>query len=184
MRTVSPLVFDFNTLEATFDKGGRKITLKGCQEIGDCKAVTSKRLQKLLDQGGTSVEQLHSLYALERTNYRGEGNASVKLRKEGQPTVHSPELNHTQAHSLDPICLLLMEFEDLFATPTSLPPHRFLDHSIHLKPNVKPINLRAYRYSPIQKVEIEKLIKDMMDKSLIQPNQSPFASLDLLVKKK
>ena len=77
-----------------------------------------------------------------------------------------------------------MGFEDLFAIPTSLPPHRFLDHSIHLKPNVKPVNLRAYRYSPVQKAEIEKLIKDMLDKSLIQPNQSPFASPVLLVKKK
>jgi len=30
IRTVSPLVFDFNTLEVTFDKEGWKITLERC----------------------------------------------------------------------------------------------------------------------------------------------------------
>ena len=44
MRTVSPLVFDFNTLEVTFDTGGHKITLKGCQQTGECKEVSGKRL--------------------------------------------------------------------------------------------------------------------------------------------
>lgn len=43
-----------------------------------------------------------------------------------------------------PIHTLLMEFGDLFATPSTLPPPRFLDHSIHLKPNSEPINHRAY----------------------------------------
>jgi len=77
-----------------------------------------------------------------------------------------------------------MEFEDLFVVPTSLPPHRFLDHSIHLKPNIEPVNQRVYRYSLVQKAKIEKLIKDMLDNSLIQPSQSPFASPVFLVKKK
>lgn len=35
MRTISPLVFDFNTLEVTFDRGGQKITLVGCQGTGE-----------------------------------------------------------------------------------------------------------------------------------------------------
>ena len=79
---------------------------------------------------------------------------------------------------------LLMEFEDMFATPQTLPPHRILDHSIHLKPNSEPVNLKAYRYSPIQKAEIEKLISEMLSKNLEQPSQSPYASPVLLVKKK
>ena len=59
-----------------------------------------------------------------------------------------------------------MEFEDLFATPPSLPPHQFFNHSIHLKPNVESVNLRAYRYSPVQKAKIEKLIKDIVNLDL------------------
>jgi len=44
MRSASPLVFDFNTLEVTFDMGGQKVTLKGCQEKGECRAMSGKKL--------------------------------------------------------------------------------------------------------------------------------------------
>lgn len=44
MRTVSPLVFDFNILEVTFEKEGQKITLRGRTKMGDCKLVIGKRL--------------------------------------------------------------------------------------------------------------------------------------------
>ena len=44
LRMVRPLVFDFNTLEVTFDMGGQKVTLMGCQEKGECKAMSGKRL--------------------------------------------------------------------------------------------------------------------------------------------
>ena len=46
------------------------------------------------------------------------------------------------------------------------------------------MNVRSYRYPPKQKTEIERLIKDMLQKSIIQPSHSPFASPILLVKKK
>ena len=36
----------------------------------------------------------------------------------------------------------------------------------------------------VQKVEIEKLIREMLSKNLVQPSQSPYALLVLLVKKK
>ena len=46
MWTVSPLVFDFNTLEVTFDVDGQKVTLTGCVEAGECKMMPGKKLQK------------------------------------------------------------------------------------------------------------------------------------------
>ena len=79
--------------------------------------------------------------------------------------------------------MLLIEFRDLFE-PNSLPPEKPYDHTIILKPNTKPINVWSYRYPPRQKIEIEKLIKDMLQKSIIQPSHSLFASLVLLVTKK
>ena len=36
---------------------------------------------------------------------------------------------------------LLGEFEDLFAKPKSLPPHRMTDHKFHLLPNLVPVNV-------------------------------------------
>ena len=40
---------------------------------------------------------------------------------------------------------LLTEFGDVFLGPKSLPPHRTLDHKIHLVPNLVPVNVRPYR---------------------------------------
>jgi hypothetical protein len=51
-------------------------------------------------------------------------------------------------------------------------------------PGVQPVNVKPYRYSPQQKDEIEKQIKDMLQEGIIQISQSPFASPILLVKKK
>ena len=51
---------------------------------------------------------------------------------------------------------LLVEFEDIFAVPTGLPPSRDYDHHISLVPGHIPVNSRPYRYSPLHKTEIEK----------------------------
>ena len=89
------------------------------------------------------------------------------------------EEGHTKAENLASIQLLievqfsdalqslLMEFKDLFAKPTSLPPNRNFDHSIHLKPNSESVNIRFYQYPPIQKTKIERLEKNMLAASLI-----------------
>jgi hypothetical protein len=65
-----------------------------------------------------------------------------------------------------------------------LPPSREYDHHIPLIPGVKPVNVKPYRYSPTQKDEIERQIKEMLANGIFRPSTSPFASPVLLVKKK
>ena len=79
---------------------------------------------------------------------------------------------------------LLSEFADVFQEPKCLPPHRTFDHAIFLYPDDAPVNSKPYRYSPLQKDEIECQVKDMIDSGLITPSMSPFSSPVLLVKKK
>lgn len=50
---------------------------------------------------------------------------------------------------------VLSEYQDVFAEPTTLPPRRQYDHGIHLEPGTTLINTKPYRYSPVQKDEIE-----------------------------
>jgi transposase InsO family protein len=79
---------------------------------------------------------------------------------------------------------LLTEFELVFAPVSSLPPERSCDHSIPLIAGAKPVQVRAYRYPPTLKDEIEKQVADMLAKGLIQPSLSEFSSPVLLVRKK
>ena len=79
---------------------------------------------------------------------------------------------------------LLQQYNHLFAKPTSLPPARSADHTIPLVPGAQPVKVRPYRYSPIQKTEIEKQLKEMLAQGVIRPSTSSFASPVLLVRKK
>ena len=51
---------------------------------------------------------------------------------------------------------LLDRYSHLFSEPCTLPPERYCDHHIELIPGAQPVNTRAYRYAPTQKIEIEK----------------------------
>jgi hypothetical protein len=79
---------------------------------------------------------------------------------------------------------ILTEFAEVFQAPQGLPPHREFDHTVNLFPDTQPINCRSYRYSPFQKDEIEKQVKEMLQQGTVISSVSPFASPVLLVKKK
>lgn len=79
---------------------------------------------------------------------------------------------------------VIEEFKGVFEMPTRMPPSRNREHHINLKENGAPISVRPYRYPQAQKNEIERLVRDMLAASIIQPSMSPFSSPVLLVKKK
>ena len=79
---------------------------------------------------------------------------------------------------------LLEAYDDVFQTPTSLPPSRPFDHNIQLIPGAQPINVGHYRYSPTQKDEIEKQVAEMLQNGIIKSSSSTYASPVLLVRKK
>ncbi|KAJ3698219.1 hypothetical protein LUZ61_001924 [Rhynchospora tenuis] len=79
---------------------------------------------------------------------------------------------------------VLNQYAELFEEPKGLPPKRSIDHQIPLIPGAKPVNLRPYRYSYFQKLEIETIVEELVNSGVIQPSTSPYASPVLLVKKK
>jgi hypothetical protein len=80
--------------------------------------------------------------------------------------------------------VFLSEFRDVFAEPTGLPPHRQYDHAITLEEGASPPNIKPYRYSPLQKDEIERQVSEMLRSGVIVHSMSPYAAPMLLVKKK
>jgi hypothetical protein len=79
---------------------------------------------------------------------------------------------------------LIDEFATLFEVPTDLPPARSCDHTIPLVEGAAPVHVRAYRYAPLLKTEIEKQVQEMLQNGIIQKSSSPFSSSVVLVKKK
>ncbi|GJU70325.1 hypothetical protein Tco_1256584 [Tanacetum coccineum] len=68
--------------------------------------------------------------------------------------------------------------------PIELPPQRTHDQRISLLTNTQQVNIRPYRYLPIQKDAIEVMVKEPFDSGVIKPSNSPFASPIVMVKKK
>jgi hypothetical protein len=65
---------------------------------------------------------------------------------------------------------LITEYALVFQDPKTLPPSRLNDHAIPLVPQATPVNSRPYRYSPLQKDEIEKQVGEMLAAGLITPS--------------
>ncbi|KAL0549008.1 hypothetical protein IC582_013487 [Cucumis melo] len=78
---------------------------------------------------------------------------------------------------------ILAKYNDVFEWSETLPPRRAIEHHIHLKTGTEPVNVRPYWYAFQQKAEMEKLVDEMMSSGIIQPDNSPYSSLVLLVKK-
>ena len=79
---------------------------------------------------------------------------------------------------------LLQQYEDIFAaTPTELGCTDKLQHRINTG-GCKPIRQPVRRIPQHQREEVRSLLKDMLQKEVIEPSSSPWASPIVLVKKK
>ena len=133
-----------------------RITLRGVRDKPvKCKQVTPRKLKGLLPRGaiqhGVQIQQIH----------QEQDFMSLQLQKaEGTPLP--PEIKS-----------LLHEFDDRFQPPTKLPSRRPEDHTIPLIPGAQPVSARPYRYTPQQKDEIQRLIREMLCMGIIRPSTSP-----------
>jgi hypothetical protein len=97
--------------------------------------------------------------------------------------VGAPDSNHDAVQLPDDIAALLAEFPSVFQVPNSLPPKHACDHAIPLISGATPVNIRAYRYPPNLKDEIERQVNAMLSQGFIRPSKSPFSLPILLVRK-
>ena len=142
MREVSSICFDFKKMEVTFDKGGKQMTITGSAEAGTCKLISGKRLYKLFKSKWTQVAQLFSIRAIDQEEEELDYGGKLTLESTRDGSIP------WEVNQLDLLDELLAEFKDLFEEPKALPPLRPLDHTINLKPNSEPVNIRSYRYPP------------------------------------
>ncbi|XP_071713989.1 uncharacterized protein [Rutidosis leptorrhynchoides] len=127
-----------------------------------------------------TVPPVHTQLALPTTPYNNQKSVNRRLtqkemdekRKHANPTID------------EKVNLLLTQFDDIFATPTQLPPKRSHDHRIPLKDESQAINVRPYRHPPTQKNAIEEMVGELLNTRVIRHSQSPFSAPIVMVKKK
>nr|XP_027118736.1 uncharacterized protein LOC113735978 [Coffea arabica] len=152
----SPIEFNFRKLSMKIHQGRQEVVLQGEGDIIKLKGLNGGRLAKWLrKQSYGVVAQL------------------VAVEEEGSAAQLPAEIRQ-----------ILEQYRDVFEEPKGMPPTRGHEHQINLKEGAKPFQVRPYRCPYIQKTEIEKLVREMLELGIIQPSSSPFASPVLLVKKK
>ena len=157
LKSLGPILTDYNTLCMKFFHGGRLVELFGDNES---------------TLGLLSPSQFHRL-----SRTQGVGLYCHITTVQADP-------NPTPTQDLHPaIQTLFNRFHTLFQHPQSLPPKREMDRHIQLLPHSTSVNVHPYRYPHFQKCEIELQVESMLQKGLIQPSTSPFSSLMLLVRK-
>ncbi|XP_027171840.1 uncharacterized protein LOC113771462 [Coffea eugenioides] len=157
MKSYSPITFDFKKLNLSFEKGGEQVVLNG----------DSNNANVRMQQGPSAHKYVKH-----------------KIRKALQQACMVKIHNSQVISEPDSLTKLLAKYDDVFAEPNTLPPNRCHDHQIPLKPDAQPFKIPPYRYPHVQKNEIDRQVKEMLNSGLIQDSHSPFASPALLVKKK
>lgn len=142
-----------------FKHEGARITLRGVQPNTEaCPIVSAQELSSLIHKG--EVCELMKLCSMTEEDSAAPDTIPLEI----QTVIHS--------------------YSHLFVEPQTLPPHCKFDHHIPLIPGATPINVKPYRYATQQKTEVEKQVKDMLQRGIIQDSNSPFVSPVLLVRKK
>lgn len=153
-----PMQVDWLEKWVAFEKNGKPVKLQMREEYAQVKMCQTINIQKEVKNGGEVILAQVMAVRIEEL---------VKVTEKQTPNELLPVLD---------------QFQSVFGEPTTLPTMRQFDHP--LLPNSKPVNLRPYRYSHFLKLELEKIIEELLRNSIIQPSSSPYASPALLVKKK
>jgi hypothetical protein len=155
LRTLGPILMDFQNLTMQFDQGCHQYKFQGIT-IGSPEVISSHCMEKLLKKGHSSViSQLHAI----------------------QATKTPPVPQDLQA--------LLSKHQMVFSTPQVLPPsHGVHDHSIPLVLGILPPNIRPYHHPFAQNNEIEKMVQELLIVGVIHPSTIPYSSLFIMVLKK
>jgi hypothetical protein len=159
LSTLGPITTNYKTMEMSFtEEGGRKVVLRGMTGNA-AKVVTAKRMEAIFRRD-------EIVYAVE---------CRIVTRVDEQGKVHyTPEIKE-----------ILDRHHKVFGPiPPGVPPDRGFEHIIELEEGAKPVITTPYRHPKKYKDEIEKAIKELLDMGHIRPNNSPFASSVVLVKKK
>ena len=124
LKTLGPVLTDYDALTMKFIMNGKLIELQGDRE-------------KEFEQVSPSQ--------LRRFAHTNPASTFFHIRIEAT-TETTPQMTHP----IPEIETLITKYASLFQPLTTLPPSRATDHTINLLPNSIPVNVRLYRYPYFQ----------------------------------
>jgi hypothetical protein len=136
----SPMWIHWKKKTMRFNHNSKRILLHGVKDCtSSCPPLNARKLKGMLKKG--SVQHLVQLSPVSAMDAQPDLPAAVRI--------------------------LVQANADLFHKPTGLPPQRCADHQIPLVHGAQAVNSRPYRYTPAQKDEIEKQVKEMLQNGVI-----------------
>lgn len=164
LQTLGPCIHDHKELTMEFSWAGSVVKLAGLKDVA-AHQLSFSQLHTMVREG-----DVRDCYRVCAAMAEAVGNSETPYQISETLPVEGQQL--------------LADFQDVFAEPKQLPPHRSMDHRIFLQPGSLPINVRPYRYPYFQKDIIEQLVQEMTECGFIRASTSPYSSPVLLVKKK
>ncbi|MCO5594840.1 hypothetical protein L7F22_048874 [Adiantum nelumboides] len=94
------------------------------------------------------------------------------------------ELGHSDESKF--IREIMTDFKNVFPDdlPPGLPPSGGVDHGIELVAGSQPFSKQPYRFSKTKEDEIQRQLKDYLDRGFVRPSKSPWRAPVLLSRKK
>ena len=143
LATLGDIVWNFNSLRMSFTTDAGSCVIQGITTTR-IKLVSGTNLLKMMQSTP------YTAYALQVCTKMSTTTPNTHVFTGGsQFSIQAMGVNDLDLTSL------LTEFQSLFDTPQTLPPHRLHDHRIPLVEGAKPVNVRPYNHSPLQKDVIE-----------------------------
>jgi hypothetical protein len=96
-------------------------------------------------------------------------------------SMASAQGSSTQQKQVDKV---MEEYRDIFTSPTGVPLHCQVKHSIELTPGTPFPNGPVYQHSLLENEEIKHQIQELLQKGHIRPSSSPCGSPIVLIQKK
>eukprot|EP00253_Pinus_taeda_P005646 PITA_05646 len=131
--------------------------------------IKKKRVIVLIDSGST-----HTFIHWKPGKIISSNGMTKLLKKERKGVIAqfcSLDVSTLESSISPYLQIVLDNHSKVFETPKGLPIHDH-DHAIHLIPGSVPPNIRPYKYPYAQKSEIERMVAEMLEAGIIQPNQS------------
>lgn len=147
---------DWAALTITFKLGEKKVIIKGDPSLTRVE-ISLKMLTKSWNESDQGF--LVELKDLNLNEQRDEEDSGEEVSVESLPIG----VKH-----------ILSEYKNVLEPLVGLHPKRAVDNQIVMKESHSPVNLRPYKYVHAQKLEIERLMSEMLATSIIRPSNSLF----------